>query len=325
MFKICLIGCGYMTRDGHGPSCAQYVRTHEDTQLAACCDIDLEAAQATCKAFGFQRAYTDYIEMVEKEQPDVVMAITPVGLTAPISIELLNRKIPVFLEKPPGMDPEQAAAIHKAAMENNTPARVAFNRRYMPLVQELKEELNRLALPVLDVDCMFVRSGRTDADFSTTAIHAIDLVSNLVGSDYEEVHFLYQNITVKEKPVVNTKMTARMENGATATLTFQPCGGCVVERVTVTLCGYTLFLELPVWGGMDAPGRLVCTQGRTVYKTVYGDKETMHESNGFYNESAGFFDALRAGERPASDVISGASSVAISHCIRQKKSEYVKP
>ena len=324
MFKICLIGCGYMTREGHGSSCAQYAAGHEGVELAACCDINPEAAQNACRAFGFQRAYTDYIEMVEKERPDVVMAITPVTLTAPVSIELLDRKIPVFLEKPPGMDPEQAAAIHEAAIRNNTPARVAFNRRYMPLVQALKEELNRLGQPVLDVDCMFVRSGRTDADFSTTAIHAIDLVSNLVNSDYRQVRFLYQDITVKEKAVVNTKMLAQMENGATATLTFQPCGGCVVERITVTLSGYTLFLELPVWGGMDAPGRLVCTQGKTVYKTVCGDKDTMHESNGFYNESATFFDALRRGERPVSDVISGAVPVAVCHCMRQRKSEYVK-
>lgn len=324
MFKICLIGCGYMTRDGHGPSCAQYARSHADTVLAACCDINLEAAQAVCGRFGFQRAYTDYIEMVEKEQPDVVLVITPVTLTAPISIELLNRKIPVFLEKPPGMDPEQAKAIHEAAIRNNTPARVAFNRRYMPLVQALKEELNRLALPVLDVDCMFVRSGRTDADFSTTAIHGIDLVSHLAGSDYDTVRFHYQDIVVNEKPVVNTKMSAVMQNGTTASLTFQPCGGCVVERITVTLPGHTMFLELPVWGGMDTPGRLVCTRGKTVYNTICGDKETMHESNGFYDESAGFFDALRAGKRPDSDVISGAASVAISHCMRQKKGEYIK-
>ena len=114
MFKICLIGCGYMTRDGHGPSCAQYAQTHSDTVLAACCDINLEVAQAACEQFGFRRAYTDYREMVEKEQPDVVMAITPVALTAQVSMELLNRNIPVFLEKPPGMNPEQAHAIHEA-------------------------------------------------------------------------------------------------------------------------------------------------------------------------------------------------------------------
>lgn len=324
MFKICLIGCGYMTRDGHGPSCAQYAQSHEGVELAACCDIRLEAAQAVCETFGFQRAYTDYIEMVEQEKPDVVLAITPVALTAEISIELLNRKIPVLLEKPPGMDPEQAMAIHEAALRNDTPARAAFNRRYMPLVRALKEELEELGLPVLDVDCMFVRSGRTDVDFSTTAIHAIDLVSHLAGSEYEKVRFLYQDITVKEKPVINTKMTAVMKNGATASLTFQPCGGCVIERVTVTLSGYTLFLELPVWGGMDAPGRLVCAKGRTVYKTVCGDRETMHESNGFYDESRLFFDGLRAGERPVSDVVTGVSSVAIAQHMRQKKDEYTK-
>lgn len=325
MFKICLIGCGYMTRDGHGPSCAQYARTHEDVELVACCDLNPEAAQAACKNFGFQRAYTDYIEMAEQENPDVVLAITPVALTAEVSIELLNRKIPVFLEKPPGTTPEQAMAIHEAAIRNNTPARVAFNRRYMPLVRALKEELAEIGQPVLDVDCMFVRSGRTDADFSTTAIHAIDLVSHLAGSEYETVNFLYQDITFKEKPVVNTKMSAVMKNGATASLTFQPCGGCVIERVTVTLSGYTLFLELPVWGGMDAPGKLVCTKGKTVYKTICGDRETMHESNGFYDESRLFFDELRTGKRPVSDVITGIPSVAIAHCIRQKKNTYSQP
>ena len=133
MFKICLIGCGYMTKDGHGPSCAAYAQKHEDTELAACCDIRLDAAKEACSRFGFQRAYTDYREMVEREKPDVVLAITPVALTAQISIDLLNRKIPVLLEKPPGMDREQTLAIHEAALRNNTPARVAFNRRYMPL------------------------------------------------------------------------------------------------------------------------------------------------------------------------------------------------
>ena len=324
MFKICLIGCGYMTRDGHGPSCAQYARTHEDVELTACCDINPEAAEATRQKFGFQRAYTDYIEMAEKESPNVILAITPVALTAEVSIELLDRKIPVFLEKPPGMDGEQTMAIHEAAIRNNTPARVAFNRRYMPLVRALKEELAEIGQPVLDVDCMFVRSGRTDADFSTTAIHAIDLVSHLAGSEYQTVNFLYQDIMFKDKPVVNTKMSAVMKNGATASLTFQPCGGCVVERITVTLPGYTMFLELPVWGGMDAPGRLVCTKGRTAYKTICGDHETMHESNGFYDESRLFFEALQAGEHPASDVVTGADGVVIAQHIRQRKDKYTK-
>lgn len=322
MFKICLIGCGYMTRDGHGPSCKKYAEEHDDVILAACSDIKIEAALEACSAFGFQRAYTDYLEMVEKEKPDVVLVITPVALTCEISIALLERKIPVLLEKPPGMNVEENAKIHEAAIRNNVPARVAFNRRYTPLLRALKEELAGIDLPVLDVDCMFVRKGRKEADFSTTAIHGIDSVRYLSGSEYKSVRLQYQDILVDDKPVTNTKVSAVMKNGTSAGITFLPCGGCVVERITVTLSGYTFFLKLPVWEGIDMPGELVCTKNGKVYKTIKGEElvqeYTLHESNGFYDESRIYFDELRGGKWPVSDVLTGQTSVAIARCIRDR-------
>lgn len=325
-FRICLIGCGGMTRNGHGPSCKKYAEEHENTVLAACCDINIEAAENACKEFGFKKAYTDYIEMVEKEKPDVVMAITPVFLTKEVSTKLLDMKIPVILEKPPGMDADETMAIHNAAIKNNTPARAAFNRRYTPLVRALKDEIEKSGSPVLDVSCMFVRVGREDDDFSTTAIHGIDTVKFLSGSEYKDVSFRYNDIIHGGKTVTNIQLSAVMENGATASATFLPCGGCVVERISVTTTDHTFFLFLPVWGGADAPGKLVCMKGGAEYKTIEGGdlvgEYSLHESNGFYDESASFFDLLRAGERPESDVITGKTSVEIAHFIRQRKDKY---
>ena len=166
--------------------------------LAACCDIHPAAAEYACREYGFQRFYTDYIEMVEKEKPDVVLAVTPVELTKEISIQLLERKIPVLLEKPPGMDPEENIAIHDAAIRNNTPARVAFNRRYTPLLRALMEEMKAAQVPVIDVSCMFIRIGRKSTDFSTTAIHGIDTVRFLSGSDYAKVHLHYHDCLIEQ-------------------------------------------------------------------------------------------------------------------------------
>lgn len=325
-FKICLIGCGDMTRNGHGPSCKKYAEEHEGVVLAACCDIDIERARKACRDFGFRKAYTDYIEMVEQESPDVVLAITPLQITPEVSITLLERKIPVLLEKPPGLNAEQNSSIHAAAVNNNTPARVAFNRRYMPLVCALKEEINAAGAQLLDINCMFVRVNRRDADFSTTAIHGIDAVKFIADSEYANVHFSYQDIEVDSKKVTNIRMAASMENGASATLTFLPCGGCVVERITVSLIGYTFFLYLPVWGGADAPGELVCFKERQEYKRISGNdlvpQYTLYESNGFYAESQTFFDELRAGKRPVSDVITGKSSVDIAEYIRRRNTQW---
>lgn len=327
-FRICLIGCGGMTKGGHGPSCRKYAQEHENTVLAACCDVNIEAAESACESFGFKKAYTDYAEMIEKEKPDVVMAITPVKLTKEISTRVLEMKVPVILEKPPGMDSEETMAIHEAAVRNNVPARVAFNRRYTPLVRALKEEMAKTGAQVLDVSCMFVRVGRTDADFSTTAIHGIDTVKYIAGSEYKDVRFRYNDISYADRTATNIQLSAQMENGATASVTFLPCGGCVVERISVTMTGYTFFLFLPVWGGADAPGKLVCMKDGSEYKTVDGNdlvKEySLHESNGFYDESAEFFDMLRAGKDLQSDVISGVTSVEIAHCIRQRKDSYTR-
>lgn len=328
VFKICLVGCGGMTNGGHGPSCRKYVQEHTKSVLAACCDINIEAAERACQKFGFARAYTDYVKMVQEEQPDVVMAITPVNLTKEISVRLLDMGVPVILEKPPGMDAEETLAIHEAAVRNKVPARAAFNRRYMPLVRALKEEMKKQKSQVLDISCMFVRVGRTDADFSTTTIHGIDTVKYIAESEYKEVYFRYNDIMYQEKAVTNIQMSAQMTNGATASVTFLPCGGCVAERISVTMTDYTFFLFLPVWGGVDAPGKLVCMKNGEIYKTIAGTelvKEyTLYETNGFYDESAEFFDMLRNGQRPESDVISGLTSVELAHCIRQRKEKYIK-
>lgn len=317
-----------MTKNGHGPSCKKYASERKNTVLAACCDIDIEAARRACEAYGFERAYTDYIEMLDTEKPDAVMAITPVTLTKEISIQILQRKIPIILEKPPGMNSDETLAIHNAALQNDTPARVAFNRRYTPLVRALKNEMTKTGSRVLDVSCMFVRYGRTDEDFSTTAIHGIDTLKYIAGSEYQDVSFRYNDMQYRDTTVTNIQMSATMENGTIASASFLPCGGCVVERISVTMTDYTFFLYLPVWGGADAPGKLVCMKYGEEYKTIDGNelvgKYSLHESNGFYSESAEFFDMLRSGQRPKSDVDSGVTSVEIAHCIRQRKQSYTR-
>ena len=116
-------------------------------------------------------------------------------------------------------------------------------------------------------------------------------------------------------------------SGATAILSFCPVAGVVVERATVHLQDHTFFLDVPIWGAYDSPGRLRHLEKGEVRLDVTGndisDGPEWYELSGFYGENAAFFEDLRAGRRPAGDLQSGRQSVAVAQCIRERRLEYV--
>lgn len=326
-FKICVIGCGAMATKGHGPSYVKYKKEHPDTVLAGCCDLNSEAAQAFREKFGFENAYTDYNIMLDTEKPDVVCIITNEKFTKEISVSVLKKGFPVLLEKPPGMDREEGTEISNTARQMGIPARVAFNRRYMPLILALKGELKNNQNPIINIDYTLMRVRRRDNDFSTTAIHAIDAVKYIAESEYGEVNFCYNPTDYDSRIVSNTNISCRFVSGATSNIIILPAGGCVIERAVVTLKDYTYFLNLPVWNGLDTPGSLICTHKGDVIKHISGselcDSDEIYITNGFYNENAMFFDQLKSGKKIKDDIYSAIQSVEIAEFMRKGKKQYI--
>ena len=65
-------------------------------QIVALCDVDL----GRLEKFDGCNKYENYIEMLEKERPDVVHICTPHYLHADMIIEALEKGINVLCEKP---------------------------------------------------------------------------------------------------------------------------------------------------------------------------------------------------------------------------------
>ena len=327
-FRICVVGCGSMSSSGHGPSLAQYAATHPDTVLAACCDLDATRAQNYREAFGFARHDTDMAAMLEREKPDAVCLIAPVSLTCELSCRIMELGYPLIMEKPPGMTVAETDRLIAVAARTKVPNQVAFNRRYTPLLRDLKRILTEEFRPDLiqHLRYDFVRVGRTDADFSTTAIHGIDTVRFLAGSDYRRIRFHYQAFPPLGPAVANILMDCEFASGATAILSFCPVAGVVIERATVHLHDHTFFLEVPIRGAYDAAGRLRHLHKSEVRLDVTGSDVSpaaeWYELSGFYGENAAFLDDLRAGRRPAGDLQSGRQAVAVAQCLRERRAEY---
>ena len=327
-FRICAIGCGALASRAHGPSYRKYAALNTDVELVACCDLDDTKATAFRDAFGFGNHYSDFREMLRKEKPDAVCLVVPVSFTAPLSCEILAMGIPLLMEKPPGMTGDECRAMITAAESSGTPNQVAFNRRYAPLVRELKSQLDACTPPeaIQNLQYTFMRINRRDVDFSTTAIHGIDTTQFLAGAGYESVAFRYQELPEFGATVANIFMDCVMTSGATAQLSFCPMSGVLIERATITAHNHTFFLNIPIWNAFDAPGRLLHVEKGTVVSDVDGttvsDGDEMFESSGFYAENACFFDDIRAGRKPHGDIRSGLESVEIADCIRNRIVEY---
>lgn len=326
-FKICTVGCGHMAEHGHGPAWREYADRNPGVTLAACCDIDEARAVSFQEKFGFSRSYTDIDTMLEREEPDAVCLVVPVHLMTAMAIPMLEKGYPLLLEKPPGLNREETVRLMKAAAKGRTPNQVAFNRRYMPLAMKLQEALQPYgASGIHTIRYVMYRTGRTDEDFATTAIHGIDLASYMAGSNYRHVQIRYQELPAIGNQVANIHLNGELVSGAVVQLSFCPVSGTCMERMEVSVWDHTFFLELPVWGSPDIPGRLLHRERNRTVIDLAGDGaaevDMLFALNGFYEENRRFFDDIRAGRMPQGDISSGLQAVEIADCIRNRKDEY---
>ena len=329
MFKVCLIGCGEIAKNFHGPAIQKYFGEHSnEINLLACCDTDIQKAKAFAEKFGFKSHYDDYRKMLNAERPDAVCLTASYVVIHSIAVDVMGMGIPIIMEKPPGTTGAEVSTIIEAADKSKIHNQVAFNRRYTPIVNELKSILSSSgpADDIYNIRCVFQRVGRRDDDFYTTAIHGIDTVKYIAGSDYKQVRFRYQELPEVNKGAANIYLDCEMQSGATAQLAFCPFGGKVIEDYFVTCSNHDFTLKMPVWGSPEYPGGLWHFSGNECVNHVKGDDTRfgieMFERFGFYSENADFFNNVRAKVQSPNDINSALQSVEIAYCIHQRLEEY---
>ncbi len=287
--RLCVIGCGGIARTAHLPALRD-ASAEGLCVLAACCDVDESRAQAFREAGGFAAAYADFRAMLAAEKPDGCLVLTPFAFTPAIASAVLRQGVPALIEKPPAETLAACAPLVEAA--RHTGSQVAFNRRHMPLTRAMADGMRGAA--VEHIDYTMYRVARWEP-FHTTAIHGIDVVSYLAGSPYREARLFYDAPSGYQRGAVNMHIHARMQNGASARLSFIVGSGLVHERFLITGGGRTVEGAVPVWNGADTPGRVRMWEGGALVREVAGDNLPMHVSNGFLHQLHVFLDSLRTG------------------------------
>ncbi|TBL78537.1 Gfo/Idh/MocA family protein [Paenibacillus thalictri] len=324
--KVCLIGCGRQSQTAHGPALQRYRNGRPDLRLAACCDLDKQLAEQFRYQFGFERAYGHMDDMLNAEKPDAVIVSVTEKRSASVAANILERRIPLLLEKPPGMTLQEARALAGiAAQGGGVPHRVAFNRRYMPLTRKLRECSAELldTQRIYAIEYEMVRVRRTDPDFSTTAIHAIDTARYLACSAYKQVRFHYRELPHLGDGAADMTLTGSFANGIFFRVGLHPVSGVNVEKVILRGEERSFELTYPVWGPPFVGGRLEYTEAGKPYVWEEAGKEEPLSAFGYEEQLCGFLEALRSGRgADSNDLRSTLQSVDLMECLRNRRTSW---
>jgi predicted dehydrogenase/nucleoside-diphosphate-sugar epimerase len=131
--RVALIGCGKAAADLHLPILAG----HEGIELVALVDRDAKRCAELAHGYGVPRVIEDAADL-RPDEIDAAIIATPPFHHAPCAIQLMQRGIHVFVEKPMATRYADALAMVRSAEENRVILGVGFFRRLMPSIRLLK-------------------------------------------------------------------------------------------------------------------------------------------------------------------------------------------
>lgn len=108
-------------------------------RLVVCADSVAARAQQAQARFGFERCTTDWREVIDDPQVQVVDCAAPNALHLEVIRAAAAAHKPIFCEKPVGRFPEETIAAYHAARAAGIITFVGYNYRWAPLVQYARD------------------------------------------------------------------------------------------------------------------------------------------------------------------------------------------
>ncbi|OIJ10395.1 oxidoreductase [Anaerobacillus alkalilacustris] len=196
--KFAILGCGRIAKKH-----IEALSKLENTKIVAVCDILENRAKIVSNQLQVPY-YTNYDKMLLNEDINVVSILTPSGLHAEHTIDIVKKyKKHIVCEKPMSLNLEDAERCIKVCQENNVKLFIVMQNRYNTAIRKLKDTItdNRFGKIVLGtVRIRWKRDqnyydqdewrGTWDLDggcITNQASHHIDLLQWLLGEPIEVI------------------------------------------------------------------------------------------------------------------------------------------
>ena len=166
-YRIGIIGCG-----GMGRSHSRAWTNQPEANIVATADINHEAAEQVAESFGIPNTYTDYNEMLEKEDLDIVSIPTWQGVRAEITIAAANAGVKGIIgEKPMSASLGEANDMIEACEKNGAFLAIGHNGRFSAANTEVRR---LVADGAIGQPTMLHHRAKPRAGLLNTGTHAID-------------------------------------------------------------------------------------------------------------------------------------------------------
>ncbi len=135
--KIGFVGTGWVAGQ-HMKSLGQIA----EANIVACTDVDADRATEAASRFAGAAAYTDHRKMLDEAGLDAVYVCLPPHVHGQVELDIIERGLPFFLEKPLANEMETPRRILSAVQKKGLLTSVSYMMRYYPHAARAKEFLS---------------------------------------------------------------------------------------------------------------------------------------------------------------------------------------
>jgi predicted dehydrogenase len=126
--KVALVGCGKIA-DGH---IEEIQKSGEVARLVAVCDVEELMAEQLARRFDIPAHYSNFVQMLDRETPDVVHIATPPGHHLHLACTAIDAGCHVYVEKPLAPNLADAAKLLHYAETHSRKATVNYTYWFDP-------------------------------------------------------------------------------------------------------------------------------------------------------------------------------------------------
>lgn len=288
--SIGLIGAGNFSKNTILPT----MKKMDDFHFAGLATTGGVGAAQANNSFHFDYSTNNYCDLLKDPQIDLIIISTQHNSHAKFIIEALKAGKHVYCEKPLCLTLDELEAVENTYNNSEAELFCGLNRRYAPLIKEIKQELITDKVPAIYnyiINAGSIPEGHWTQDeligggrLIGEACHFIDTIQYLDGSGLEKIALNFaesSSYKAKDNAIINLQFTS----GAIATITYVSIGSKKYPKEQLRIFSNGSIFELNNYVKLNK------------YGSTKNSKTKLKQDKGILNEYKYIYEILTKGKK----------------------------